>query len=45
MPADDYRVEIRTDKAPVGQNERQYNAPTIDEVTIVIVAEEFNLCA
>ena len=42
MPADDYTVVIRADKTPVGQHVRQYNAPTIDEVAIVIVGEEFN---
>jgi hypothetical protein len=42
MPADDYTVVIRADKTPVGQHERQYNAPTINEVAIVIVGEEFN---
>ncbi|GFY30140.1 hypothetical protein TNCV_4074531 [Trichonephila clavipes] len=31
---------IRTDKRPVGQHERQFNAPTID-MAIVIVGEEF----
>ncbi|GFY36535.1 ATP-dependent DNA helicase [Trichonephila clavipes] len=41
MPADDYAVVIRADKRPVGQHERQFNAPTIDEVVIVIVGEEF----
>ncbi|CAG5115735.1 unnamed protein product, partial [Candidula unifasciata] len=42
MPADDYRVVLRADKTPVGQHERQYNAPTIDEVANVMVGEEFN---
>lgn len=42
MPADDYRVVIRADKTPLGQHERQYNAPTIDEVAIIMVGEEFN---
>ncbi|GFV41445.1 ATP-dependent DNA helicase [Trichonephila clavipes] len=41
MPADDYAVVIRADKRPVGQYERQFNVPTIDEVAIVIVGEEF----
>ncbi|GFV12325.1 putative DNA helicase [Trichonephila clavipes] len=41
MPAHDYAVVIRADKRPVGQHERQFNAPTIDEVAIVIVGEEF----
>ncbi|GFY21464.1 ATP-dependent DNA helicase [Trichonephila clavipes] len=34
-------VVIRADKRPVGQHERQFNAPTIDEVEIVIVGKEF----
>ncbi|GFU90259.1 helitron_like_N domain-containing protein, partial [Trichonephila clavipes] len=41
MPANDYAVVIRADKRPVGQHETQFNAPTIDEVAIVIVGEEF----
>ncbi|XP_055584901.1 uncharacterized protein LOC129737764 [Uranotaenia lowii] len=41
MPTDDYVVVIRADKTPVGQHERQYNAPTIDEVAIVVVGEAF----
>lgn len=41
MPADDYKVVIRADKAPAGEHERRYNAPTIDEVAIVIVGDEF----
>ncbi|GFW06029.1 helitron_like_N domain-containing protein [Trichonephila clavipes] len=41
MPADDYTVVIRADKRLVGQHERQFNAPTIDEVAIVTVGEEF----
>ncbi|UYV61805.1 hypothetical protein LAZ67_1006674, partial [Cordylochernes scorpioides] len=32
----------RADKRPIGQHRRQFNAPTIDEVAIVIVGEEFN---
>lgn len=41
MPTDDYKVVIKADKTPVGQHERRYNAPTIDEVAIVIVGDEF----
>ena len=41
MPADDYAVVIRADKRPYGQHERQFNAPTIDEVAIVIAGEQF----
>ncbi|XP_018803901.1 PREDICTED: uncharacterized protein LOC108978200 [Bactrocera latifrons] len=39
MPNDDYKVVIRADKRPAGMHERQFNAPTIDEVAVVIVGE------
>ena len=42
IQADDYRIVVGTDKTPVSQHERRYNSPTIDEVAIVIVGEEFN---
>ena len=42
MPTDDYVVVIRADKTPAGEHERRFNAPTINEVAIVIVGEEFN---
>ncbi|XP_071036949.1 uncharacterized protein [Parasteatoda tepidariorum] len=41
MPTDDYKVIIKADKTPIGQHRRQFNAPTIDEVAIVIIGEEF----
>jgi hypothetical protein len=37
MPNDDYKVVIRADKRPAGTHERTFNAPTIDEVAILIV--------
>ena len=40
LPADNYAIHIRADKTPVGQHARRYNAPTINEVAIVIVGEE-----
>lgn len=42
MPSDDHRVVIRGDKTPAGQHARRFNAPTIDDVAIVIVGEQFN---
>lgn len=39
MPIDDYKVVIRADKRPSGTQERTFNAPTIDEVAILIVGE------
>lgn len=37
MPSDDYRIVIRADKTPSGEHERRFNAPTIDDVAIVMV--------
>ena len=42
MPSDDYKVVLKADKTPAGQHERRYNAPTIEEVAIVTVGDEFN---
>lgn len=39
MPSDEYKILIRADKRPAGTHERQFNAPTIDEVAVVIVGE------
>lgn len=41
MPSDNHKIVIRADKTPVGQHARRFNAPTIDEVAIVIVGEQF----
>ncbi|XP_039969003.1 uncharacterized protein LOC120780825 [Bactrocera tryoni] len=41
MPSDNHRIVIRADKMPMGQHARRFNAPTIDEVAIVIVCEQF----
>lgn len=41
MTSDDYMVVIKADKTPVGEHAGRYNAPTIDEVSIVIVGEQF----
>lgn len=42
MPSDDFKIVIRADKRPTGEHEKRYNAPTIDEVAIIIVGEEFD---
>lgn len=39
MPNDDYKIVIRADKRPAGSHERTFNAPTIDEVAILVVGE------
>lgn len=40
MPSDDHKIVIRADKTPLGEHARRFNAPTIDEVAIVIVGEQ-----
>lgn len=42
MPSDNHGIVIRADKVPVGQHARRFNAPTIDEVAILMVGEEFH---
>ena len=42
MPETDYVVRIRADKTPNGEHERRFNAPTSNEVAVVIVGEEFH---
>lgn len=39
MPSDNYKIIISADKRPGGAHARQFNAPTIDEVAVVIVGE------
>ena len=39
MPSDNHKIVIKADKIPAGQHARRFNAPTIDEVAIVVVGE------
>lgn len=41
MPSDNHTIVIRADKTPIGEHARRFNAPTIDEVAIVIVGDQF----
>lgn len=41
MLSDNYKIVIRADKTPAGQHARRFNAPTIDEVVIFVVGENF----
>lgn len=41
MPTDNHKIVIRADKTPFGEHSRRFNAPTIDEVAIVIVKDQF----
>jgi hypothetical protein len=40
MPTDEYRIVIRPDKRLAGEHECCYNAPAVDEVSIIMVGEE-----
>ena len=40
MLTDDHQIVIKADKRPNLAHERQYNAPTIDEVAIIVVGEQ-----
>ncbi|KAL7302634.1 hypothetical protein TKK_0004696 [Trichogramma kaykai] len=42
MPSDDFTIVIKAVKTPAGEHERRYNAPTINEVAILIVGEDCN---
>ncbi|GFW42940.1 helitron_like_N domain-containing protein [Trichonephila clavipes] len=41
MPSDTYRIVIRADKISAGEHVRRFNAPTVDEVAIIIVGNQF----
>ena len=41
MPTDTHKIVISAHKTPTGQQVRRYNAPTIDEVAIVMVGDQF----
>lgn len=38
--SDDYKIIIQADKRPIGEHERRFNAPQINEVAVVIVDNE-----
>ncbi|KIH68829.1 hypothetical protein ANCDUO_00836 [Ancylostoma duodenale] len=40
MPTDEYSIVIRADKRPAGEHERRFNAPTVDEVAVIMVGDE-----
>lgn len=41
MPSDNHKIVIRPDRTPFGDHARRFNAPTIDEVAIVILGDLF----
>lgn len=40
MLTDYHQIVIKADKRPNGAHDRQYNAPTIDEVAIFVVGDQ-----
>ena len=41
MPIDAHKIFISADKTPINEHVCRYNAPTIDEVAIVMVGDQF----
>ncbi|GBP46128.1 hypothetical protein EVAR_26573_1 [Eumeta japonica] len=41
MPSDNHKIVTRADRTPFGEHARRINAPTIDEVAIVIPDDQF----
>ena len=42
MPTDEHKLVIHANKTPVGQYERRYNAPEVNEVAIIIIGNDFD---
>lgn len=40
LPSDNHQIIIRPDKAPPNEHSRRFNAPTIDDIAVVIVGEQ-----
>ena len=40
MSSDDMKVIIHADKTPTGHHERRFNAPTVDEVAILLAGDQ-----
>jgi hypothetical protein len=36
------RLIIRADRTPVGEHLKRYNAPTVDEVAVILVGNEYD---
>ncbi|UYV64474.1 hypothetical protein LAZ67_3000868, partial [Cordylochernes scorpioides] len=43
LPSDAYRVVVNADRTPPGQHPRRYNAPTANEVAVVLADNQFGL--
>lgn len=40
MPTDNHKVVIKADRTPVGEHERRFNAPIVNEVAIIMVDQQ-----
>ncbi|XP_050683985.1 uncharacterized protein LOC126978908 [Leptidea sinapis] len=40
MVSDSYKIIIRADKKPIGEHERRFNAPQVNEIAVVMVGNE-----
>ena len=36
---DDYQIIIKADKVPSGEHDGRFNAPTVDEVVVIMVGD------
>ncbi|GFS76021.1 ATP-dependent DNA helicase [Nephila pilipes] len=41
MPSDTHKIVIHADRTPAGEHVLRFNAPTVDEVAIIIVGDQF----
>ncbi|UYV76570.1 hypothetical protein LAZ67_14001209 [Cordylochernes scorpioides] len=41
LPSDAYRIVVNADRTPPGQHPRRYNAPTANEVAVVLAGNQF----
>ncbi|GFU18644.1 uncharacterized protein NPIL_1491 [Nephila pilipes] len=41
MPSDTHKIVIHADRTPAGEHVQRFNAPTVDEVAIIIVFDQF----
>lgn len=42
MPTDNHKIVIHADKRPIGEHARRFNAPTIDDVAVIVVGENMH---
>lgn len=42
LPSDEHRIVIRADRTPAGEHERRFNAPTVEEVAVIMIDGDAN---